>query len=75
MTFSEIWSAGRDQVSSSICNGKLLLKADEPQVGQRHEDVEMKGEYYHIIITFFRNFCGGDDILYQRGRGQENTPF
>ena len=23
---------------------------DEPQVGQRHEDVESKREYYHIII-------------------------
>jgi hypothetical protein len=26
------------------------LKADEPQVGQRHENEEMKWEYYHIII-------------------------
>jgi hypothetical protein len=24
--------------------------ADEPQVGQRHHDVERKREYYHIII-------------------------
>ena len=31
-------------------DGKLSLKADEPQVGQRHEDVERKREYYHIII-------------------------
>ena len=31
-------------------HGKLSLKADEPQVGQRHEDVERKREYYHIII-------------------------
>ena len=30
--------------------GKLSLKVDEPQVGQRHEDVERKREYYHIII-------------------------
>ena len=27
-----------------------MLKADEPQVGQRHEDVERKREYDHIII-------------------------
>jgi hypothetical protein len=26
------------------------LKADEPQVGQQHEDAERKWEYYHIII-------------------------
>ena len=30
--------------------GKLSLKADEAQVGQLHEDVERKREYYHIII-------------------------
>ena len=29
---------------------KLSLKADEPQVGQRHENVERNWEYYHIII-------------------------
>ena len=33
-----------------VRNGKLSLKADEPQVGQRHEDVGRKREYYHIII-------------------------
>jgi hypothetical protein len=26
------------------------LKADESQVGKRHEDVERKREYYYIII-------------------------
>jgi len=26
------------------------LKAGEPQVGQRHEEVARKWEYYHIII-------------------------
>ena len=26
------------------------MKADEPQVGQRHEDVERKHENYHVII-------------------------
>ena len=31
-------------------NGKLSLKADELQVGQRHEDVEWKQEYYIIIF-------------------------
>ena len=32
-------------------DGKLSLKADEPQVGQRQEDVERNWEYYHIIIS------------------------
>jgi hypothetical protein len=27
------------------------LKADEPQFGQQHEDVERKREYHHIIIS------------------------
>ena len=31
-------------------DGKLSLKADVPQFGQRHEDVERKWEYFHIII-------------------------
>jgi len=35
---------------SGQMSGKLSLKADEPQVGQRHEDVEKKRENYHIII-------------------------
>ena len=29
---------------------QLSLKVDEPQVGQWHEYVERKQEYYHIII-------------------------
>ena len=28
----------------------LSLKADEAQIGQRHKDVERKGEYYLIIF-------------------------
>ena len=36
--------------TSCILDGKLFLKPDEPQVGQLHEDVERKWEYYHIII-------------------------
>jgi hypothetical protein len=28
----------------------MSLKADESQVGQRHEEVERKQEYYLIII-------------------------
>jgi hypothetical protein len=28
---------------------ETVLKADEPQVGQWHEDVEKTCEYYHII--------------------------
>jgi hypothetical protein len=31
-------------------DGKLFLKAVEPQVGQWHKDVESKQEFYHIII-------------------------
>ena len=31
-------------------DGKLSLKVDEPQVGQRHEDVERNSKYYHIVI-------------------------
>ena len=31
-------------------DGKLSMKADELQVGQRHEDVERKREYCQIII-------------------------
>ena len=40
----------RVEVSVTSCHldGKLSLK--EPQVGQRHEDVEKKREYYLIII-------------------------
>ena len=38
------------RVTSYPWDGKLSLKADEPQVGQLHEDVERKWEYYHIII-------------------------
>jgi hypothetical protein len=30
------------------------LKADGPQVGQRHEDVECNWEYYHIIFSLNR---------------------
>jgi hypothetical protein len=31
-------------------DGKLSLKSDEPQVGQRPEDVVRKREYFHISI-------------------------
>ena len=41
---------GRGQGISYSSDGELCLKADEPQVGQRHEDVESKWKYYHIII-------------------------
>ena len=39
------------RVISYTQNRKLLLKADGPQVGQRHEYVERKWDYFHIIIT------------------------
>ena len=38
----------RVRATSCPYDGKLSLKADEPQVGLRHEDVERKLEY--III-------------------------
>jgi hypothetical protein len=46
------WADERVEVSATSCpqDGKQSLEADEPQVGQRHEDVERKREYYHIII-------------------------
>jgi hypothetical protein len=34
---------------------KLFFKAGEPQVSQRHENVERKREYYHISIFLDRN--------------------
>ena len=42
----------RVEVTTSSCpyDGKLSLNADETQVGQQHEDVERKREYYHIIF-------------------------
>ena len=40
----------RSEQLFSPYDGKLSLKANEPQVGQRHEDVERKRVYYHIII-------------------------
>ena len=45
------------EVRETSCpyDGKLSLKMDEPHVGQRHEDVEMKLQYYHIIIFPERN--------------------
>ena len=43
---------GRIEVRTTSClqDGKLSLKVDKPQVGQRNEDVEIEWEYYHIII-------------------------
>ena len=42
----------RLEIRATSCSydGKLSLKADEPKVGQRHEDVEKKWEHCHIII-------------------------
>ena len=42
----------RVEVRATSCpqDRELSLKADEPQVGQRHEDVERNQEYYHIIV-------------------------
>ena len=42
----------RVDVRATSCpqDGKLSLKADEPQAGQRHDDVEKKRIYFQIII-------------------------
>ena len=49
-------AAARVQVRATSCplDGKLSLKADEPQVGPRQEYVEGKLEYYHIIFPMKR---------------------
>ena len=39
------------RVYSCPYDGKLYLNADEPQVGQRHDDMERKREYLIIIIS------------------------
>ena len=44
------------------------MKADEPQVGQRQEDMERKREYNHIII-----FPEIHEIVHQEKRGQMKT--
>ena len=45
------WNNSLSEKKKSHDRGaELSLKADEPQVVQRHEDVERKWEYYHIII-------------------------
>ena len=41
---------GRGQENFRSYDRKLSSKADEPQVGQRYEDVERNWEYYHTII-------------------------
>ena len=38
------------RVTSCLQNEKVSLKADEPQVGQWHEDVGRKLEFYYITI-------------------------
>ena len=42
----------RANVKATFCpqDGKLCLKADESQVGQRHENVKRKWQYYYNII-------------------------
>ena len=46
----------RVEVRSTSCpyDGKLSLKAVEPQVGQRREDVERKLGYYSINVFLER---------------------
>ena len=47
------------------------MKADEPQIGQRQEDVEGEREYYRIIILLFS--LKGLEILQQERRRQMST--
>ena len=42
--------AGTDPGNFLSLGWETILEGDEPQVGQWHEDVERKREYYHIII-------------------------
>ena len=53
----------------AICHydGKLSLKADEPQVDQRHEDVERKRNSLPHYYFIWKEF------LHQERRGQVNT--
>ena len=53
---------------SLIRTEKLYLKADKPQVSQRHEDVEMKREYYHNFSPL-----KGLEIVHKERRGQVKT--
>ena len=60
LTSAEGILGGRDEraeVKATSCpqDGKLSLKADEPQVGQGHEDEGRKLENYLIIIFPERN--------------------
>ena len=44
------------------------MEVDEPQVGQRREDIERQRGYYHLIISL-----KGLEIFHQERRGQVNT--
>ena len=43
----------RVEVRATACpwDRELSLKTGEPQVGQRHEEVKRKLEYYHIATS------------------------
>ena len=55
------------KVRATSCpqNGKISLKADEPQVDQRHEDVERNGNTTTLLFSLKRL-----GILYQETREQ-----
>ena len=67
MAFSERNERVEAKATSCPRDGKIPLKADEPQICQRHENVERKRIYYHIIILFERL-----EILHQERRGHDN---
>ena len=60
----------RAEVREPSCpqDWKLYLKANKPQVGQRHKDVKGKRKYYQIFI-----FLKGLQILHQERKGQVKT--
>ena len=70
MAFSKSGWAGRGQ------GNFLPLKADEPQVAMRHEDVERLRKYDHIIFFSLKGLGIIDDesvpevvSLHEKGRG------
>ena len=49
-------------------DGKLSLKVYEPQISQRHEDVERNGDTTILLFSL-----KGFEILYQERRAQINA--
>ena len=69
MAFPKGGWVGRGQGNFLSLKWETILKADEPQFGQRHEDVGKKREYYHIIFPEKTWNCR----LHHERRGQVKT--